>query len=400
MLRLIKSTAQRAALPSVRGLHQSALLLSQRAATFAQLRKQFGPGYAEETVPVKELLSGFKSLQSERLLTNNNEKAAFYRDAYRDVCQIADSRDTLKVGEIAEVLTEENAVAWRAITNLLSIGEIPELAGMDEEKAAAVLFGRVHGIGPSRAKELAELGYRSLDDLRNSSSKLIKKATRIALNHLEETERPIPRKEMEIFYGIISDALKKADPEIKFELTGSFRRGQAFALTVDLAIWHESYSALKDNDVPAKALMDKVKAALSDAGLMSRDLVFLNGIKKSMVLTKVPERILPGAGYRLMDIRLCNTTSVPYFLLANTGDETLMKIMRRAAFDRELVLNEYGMGKRNREKKNSNWWVEGIEIVVNSEEEIFEHLRVPYLKPIERSFKTYEKMLPRYLLSA
>lgn len=79
----------------------------------------------------------------------------------------------MKVGEIAEVLTEEvrsfsylhapqrhvectrqNAVAWRAITNLLSIGEIPELAGMDEEKAAAVLFGRVHGIGPSRAKEL------------------------------------------------------------------------------------------------------------------------------------------------------------------------------------------------------------------------------------------------------
>lgn len=45
MLRLIKSTAQRAALPSVRGLHQSALLLSQRAATFAQLRKQFGREY-------------------------------------------------------------------------------------------------------------------------------------------------------------------------------------------------------------------------------------------------------------------------------------------------------------------------------------------------------------------
>jgi DNA polymerase beta len=53
-----------------------------------------------------------------------------------------------------------------------------------------------------------------------------------------------------------------------------------------------------------------------------------------MVLTKVPERILPGASYRLMDVRLCNTTSVPYFLLANTGDDTLMKIMRKAAFDR------------------------------------------------------------------
>lgn len=34
-------------------------------------------------------------------------EAAFYRDAYRDVCQIADARDELKVGEIAQVLTEE-----------------------------------------------------------------------------------------------------------------------------------------------------------------------------------------------------------------------------------------------------------------------------------------------------
>lgn len=48
----------------------------------------------------------------------------------------------------------QNAVAWRAITNLVSIGEIPELEEMDDEKRAAVLFGRVHGIEPSRAREL------------------------------------------------------------------------------------------------------------------------------------------------------------------------------------------------------------------------------------------------------
>lgn len=42
MLRLASSTIQRVALPSARGLHQSALLLSQRAATFAQLRRTFG----------------------------------------------------------------------------------------------------------------------------------------------------------------------------------------------------------------------------------------------------------------------------------------------------------------------------------------------------------------------
>ena len=53
-----------------------------------------------------------------------------------------------------------------------------------------------------------------------------------------------------------------------------------------------------------------------------------------MVLAKLPENVLSGSSYRMMDIRLCNTTSVPYFLLHNTGDETLMKILRREAFHR------------------------------------------------------------------
>ncbi|GHJ86972.1 hypothetical protein NliqN6_3374 [Naganishia liquefaciens] len=253
----------------------------------------------------------------------------------------------------------------------------------------------------------ADLGYRTIDDLKASTSKLIKKATKIALHHLEEMERPIPRSEMGVFHKAIGDALAEADPSIQFELLGSFRRGQAFALTVEFAIWQSSYSALRDNDEAAKALMAKVKAALTAAGLMSPDFVFLNGSKKTMVLTKLPEKVLPGSSYRMMDIRLCKTTSVPYFLLHNTGEETLMKILRREAFHchlRGLVINGYGMGKRNTAKKaspyaNSNWWTEGTEIPASSEEAIFETLGVPYLKPTDRSFKIYEKLLPRHVLS-
>lgn len=37
------------------------------------------------------------------------------------------------------------------------------------------------------------------------------------------------------------------------------------------------YSALKDNDTAAKSLMETVKAALTDAGLMSPALMFSNG---------------------------------------------------------------------------------------------------------------------------
>lgn len=61
---------------------------------------------------------------------------------------------------------------------------------------------------------------------------------------------------MDIFHQVIGDALTQADPDsmcfsrplgierwlilvlVEFELLGSFRRGQAFSLSVELAIWH------------------------------------------------------------------------------------------------------------------------------------------------------------------
>lgn len=80
-------------------------------------------------------------------------------------------------------------------------------------------------------------------------------------------ERPIPRSEMEVFQQVIGDALLKADPDsklsswvsivrwlmfrfaflVQFELLGSFRRGQAFSLTVELAIWHSYVSIMSQS---------------------------------------------------------------------------------------------------------------------------------------------------------
>jgi DNA polymerase beta len=63
-----------------------------------------------------------------------------------------------------------------------------------------------------------------------------------------------------------------------------------------------------------------------------------------MLLTRLPDS--PTAPHRQVDIRLCPTESLPYMLLGNSGDDTLMKILRWRVISKGWTLNEYGMGQR------------------------------------------------------
>jgi hypothetical protein len=129
------------------------------------------------------------------------------RDGYRDILQICHPSQTeVTIGQIEQVLTEEvrgprfslsssyselnlrysidslysnstmffsifhhqhirtkkNSVTWRAIKNLVNTGKIPELVDLSPEKAAAVLFAGVYGVGPGKAKDLYVTIYLSI----------------------------------------------------------------------------------------------------------------------------------------------------------------------------------------------------------------------------------------------
>jgi len=160
---------------------------------------------------------------------------------------------------------------------------------------------------------------------------------------------------------------------------GSFRRGEEVSSDIDVVVWHP-YVLLSDREVDdrsfvtrdkkdqkraskvaADSIMGKVLIALSNANLLDPEMMFSEGIapllsryrmrlmwkgeKKSMFLTRLPDT--PGAVYRQIDIRLCPTESLPYMLLGNSGDDSLMKLLRWRAMEKGLALNEYGMGKRS-----------------------------------------------------
>ena len=118
--------------------------------------------------------------------------------------------------------------------------------------------------------------------------------------------------------------------------------------------------------VRPESLMGRVKAAMLDAGLLEEDKIFSQGEKKILALTRLRSADDPNISsaeleaqtkafgnsnkttrlHRQIDIRLCPLQSLPYMLLGNSGDDTLMKLLRWRAAEKGWVLNEYGMGER------------------------------------------------------
>ncbi|WVQ94237.1 hypothetical protein IAU59_001315 [Kwoniella sp. CBS 9459] len=399
---------------------------SDRTQFLKAIKRDYGDGYDELTVPTKDLLSALRDMQSWRQLTPSTAKSADFRDSLRSISLLAGpdgglTKPHLKLKDIEAVLSDENGVTWRLIRHLIEHGLVPELEALDDKWKAMVRFNRVHGFGKIRAAAFAEAGARTLDDLFNAKNKewgrKVSDAQKLAIAYHDEMDLMIPRSEVAEFEELIRASLSKVDPTLGFAIMGSYRRGEFVSSDIDMVVWHNSFlkrdkeekrNSKKGYD--SDGLMSKVMKALFDARLVEEDKLFSRGEKKVLALARLP---LESAFHRRIDIRLCPLESLPYMLLGNTGDDTLMKILRHRAMARGWVLNEYAMGERLsndggkrtmrhsrslrdlKSPKESEYTLvkEGTEIIVNSEKEIFDLLGVPFLEPEQRSYHKYKSIL-------
>ncbi|WVW81337.1 hypothetical protein I302_103328 [Kwoniella bestiolae CBS 10118] len=377
---------------------------SQRVRFLNSIKKDYGDEYDNLTVPTAQLLDALRDMQSWRQLTPATSKSTDYRDALRSISLLAGpdggvSRPVLKLKDIEGVLSDENGVTWRLIRDIIEHGLVPELEGLDERWKAMVMINRVHGFGKKKAELYVDNGARTLEDLLNAKDKefgrKVTDAQKLAIKYHKEMDLMIPRSEVEEFEKLIKNALNKVDPTLGFAIMGSYRRGEYVSSDIDMVVWHESFMK-RDREEKSKkggyasdSLMGKVMGALIGEGLIEEDQLFSRGEKKVLALTKLPK---PNSIHRQIDIRLCPLESLPYMLLGNTGDDTLMKALRYRAIQKGWVLNEYAMGERV-EGSQGIWVKEGGEIIVNSEKEIFEKLELPYLEPTMRSLHKYRHIL-------
>jgi DNA polymerase beta len=217
------------------------------------------------------------------------------------------------LSSIQEVLSEENSVAWRLLGNVVKTGKIPEVEKLGPETRAAILFHTVHGIGPKKATDLAAEGFRTLDELRARPDKLTK-AQRLGLDYYDDLTVMIPRSEIDTFRELFSEALKIV-PEIKFEICGSYRRGNALCSDIDIIAWHPSYNDRKGT-MNTEHLMELVWIALRNAGLTFEDKclgrgktrTWMRGIQTvSLTIPPLVTRLQPQAPRRLWRSPSCPT---------------------------------------------------------------------------------------------
>jgi DNA polymerase lambda len=223
-----------------------------------------------------------------------------------------------------------------------------------EKEKTVLLFEKIHGVGPVTAEKWYLMGYRTLKDLSQLYSSMTD-AQKMGYYYYNQLNTRIPRKEMDKLAKVINSALDKIN--VQHMICGSYRRGESSSGDIDCLI--------KGTD---DINLTMVLSSLAQTGILVGQLAL--GSSKYMGICRL------GDGYnaRRIDLMIIAPESWPYATLYFTGSKMLNVMMRSKAIELGMSMNEYGMTDQN-----------GKQYVVNTEKDIFDLLRMTYLKPTERS---------------
>ncbi len=214
----------------------------------------------------------------------------------------------------------------------------------------------ITGIGPSKAKQLIENNI-TFNDLINNKNNILDNLThhqKLGVKYYYDVLKPIQHETI----IKVENYLNKF--KFKFNICGSYRRKKNTSGDIDVLIQKEDKSLQEIVDILTKKkfLVDH----LTESG--STKYMGFCRIKNSHCMR--------------IDIRLISKESYPFALLYFTGSKKTNTFMRNQAIKLGFKLNEYSLiNINNSNNSDSN-------IYLNSEEQIFEFLKLDYIKPENR----------------
>jgi DNA polymerase IV len=251
----------------------------------------------------------------------------------------------------------------------VKIGRIVEHGSLDIDPEARVrascfeIFQGIYGVGPKKAEELIDAGYRSIADVRAAAAalpKLLNKNQLAGLKYYEDINSRIPRSEMEdheiVLMGLMPLPLGGV-------IVGSYRRGRPDSGDIDMLLRVEN----AEMDA-GKALAEYVEK-LRTLGYI-REVLAL-GAHKCLAIAALPNRKA-----RRLDILVTPPAELPFAIFYFTGSDTFNVAVRQRALDRGFTLNEHALTTLK-----TGVAVEGIRI----ERDIFTALRIAWVEPCDRT---------------
>ena len=258
------------------------------------------------------------------------------------------------------------------IDEIMKTGTLEELNSLsDEDKTINNSLENlllITGVGPTRAQKWASMNIKNVEELSKALQDKIIKSTHhidIGIKYYYDFQKKIPREEIDSIKILIESQLKKIDKNLIFEICGSYRRGLPESGDIDILISNPSFYENIENE----KFLDKIVKDLKKSKFII-DYLTKDGNTKFMGVCKLND----GKIGRRIDIRVVNYSSYFTSLLYFTGSKNFNVYLRNKALENNYSLNEYSLTDLNNNTK----------IILKSEGEIFEILKIPYLDPLER----------------
>ncbi len=309
------------------------------------------------------LLSVYKQEPSKKFNAIALQKAIKSIETYD---KLIESGEQMK-NEFKGIIGDKIAIRIDEILATQHLSELNSLKSSESnqliiEKNAFELFSNITGVGPVRARQWIDQKIYTLEDLQKKIQDKEIKITHhieIGLMYYNDLLERIPKDEMKEMNKKIKSYLKKIDKEYIYSICGSFRRNEPSSGDIDILVSHPNKDCISLGDL--KKIVEYMKEKKFIIDELTKE-----GNTKFMGICKI------GSLARRIDIRMIPYESYFYALLYFTGSKEFNLKMRNQAISMGMHLSEYSLVNTiNPEDKH----------IVHSEEEIFQALKMEYVKP-------------------
>ncbi|KAI1736924.1 hypothetical protein F4680DRAFT_243926 [Xylaria scruposa] len=313
-----------------------------------------------------------EEMTEEHLLSDDHWRAQSYRKAIATL-----SRQTKKIttAKEAEKLPNIGSSLADHIQEIATTGHFAKLENIrnDPSRVAQKLFFNIYGVGAPTAHRWAQMGYRTLDDLRTKAE--LAKNQQLGVDHYDDLLTRIPRAEVKALGDYVKDVAATIDRRIELIIGGSYRRGAESSGDIDMILTKDGSSSPQD----LSAFLDNLVETLTEQGFLTAAVAShrRTGGNKWHGCCVLPKAAFLGPKesyrpiWRRIDFLLVPQTEIGAALLYFTGNDLFNRSMR-------LLARRKGMRLNHRALSGPGVY-EG-----RDEKKIFEILGVQWREPHER----------------
>lgn len=270
-----------------------------------------------------------------------------------------------------------------------------ENAKFEPDVEVLQLFLKIYGVGFSQARRWIDKGYKTIDDLLANVE--LTSNQRIGIEHLDDFQTRIPRREVEQLGDVVRRELSRIDPLCQLIIGGSYRRGASSSGDIDLVLTKPdvplSYirTVVIEHLVPALTRQRFLTAALAATskegtkwhGACQLPLDYMAETLNSST-SGLPACTLPRRPWRRIDFLLVPWDEMGAAMIYFTGDDIFNRSMRLLARKNGLRLNQRGLYRDVIRGQKYGKSTNGVKIEGRDEKRIFDILGVPWRAPTAR----------------